>query len=45
VGKDERAAMMEVRSGKKGAGAGPRRMDIHSARGISDNRALIGDEN
>jgi hypothetical protein len=46
TGKDRRVMMMELRSGKKkGAGVGaPRRMHIHSARGISDNGALVGDD-
>jgi hypothetical protein len=37
---------VELRTGKKkGAGVGaPRRMHIHSARGISDNGALVGDD-
>jgi hypothetical protein len=45
-GKDGRAAAVELRSGKKkGAGVGaPGRMHIHSARGISDNGALVGDD-
>jgi hypothetical protein len=43
AGKDGRAAAMELRSGKKkGAGVGaPGRMHIHSARGISNNVALV----
>jgi hypothetical protein len=46
AGKDERAAAVELRSGKtKGAGVGaPGRMHIHSARGISDNGALVGND-
>jgi hypothetical protein len=47
TGKDGRAvAAVELRSGKKkGVGVGaPGRMHIHSARGISDNGALIGDD-
>jgi hypothetical protein len=46
VGKDGRAAAVELRSGKKkGARVGaPGRMHIHSARGISDNGALVGDD-
>jgi hypothetical protein len=46
VGKDEQAAVMELRSGKKkGPGVGaPRRMHIHLARGISDNGGLVGDD-
>jgi hypothetical protein len=45
VGKDGRAAAVTLRSGKnKGAGVGALgRMHIHSARGISDNGALVGD--
>jgi hypothetical protein len=37
---------VELRSGKKkGAGVGaPGWMHIHSARGISDNGALVGDD-
>jgi hypothetical protein len=37
---------MELRSGKKkGTGVGvPRWMHIHSARGISNNAALVGDD-
>jgi hypothetical protein len=37
---------VELRSGKKkGARVGtPGQMHIHSARGISDNRALVGDD-
>jgi hypothetical protein len=44
-GEDGRAAAVELRSRKKkGAGVGaPRRMHIHSARGISNNGALVGD--
>jgi hypothetical protein len=40
-----RAAVVELRLGKKkGAGVGAsRQMHIHSARGISDNGALVGD--
>jgi hypothetical protein len=46
AGKDGRAAAVELRSGKKeGAGVGVSgRMHIHSARGISDNVALVGDD-
>jgi hypothetical protein len=46
MGKDGRAVAVELRSGKKkGAGVGaPGRMHIHSARGISDNGALVGDD-
>jgi hypothetical protein len=46
VGKDGRVAALELRSGKKkGAGVGaPGRMHIQSARGISDNGALVGDD-
>jgi hypothetical protein len=46
AGKDRRAVAVELRSGKKkGAGVGaPGRMHIHSARGISDNGALVGDD-
>jgi hypothetical protein len=46
AGKDGRAAAVELRSGKKkGAGVGaPGRMHIHSARGISNNGALVGDD-
>jgi hypothetical protein len=46
AGKDGRVAAVELRSGKnKGAGVGaPGRMHIHSARGISDNGALVGDD-
>jgi hypothetical protein len=46
AGKDGRAAVVELRSGKKkeaGVGA-PGRMYIHSSRGISDNGALVGDD-
>jgi hypothetical protein len=44
AGKDRRVAAVELRSGKKGAGVGaPGWMHIHSARGISDNGALVGD--
>jgi hypothetical protein len=46
AGKDGWAAVVELRSGKK-KGAGVRvsgRMHIHSARGISDNGALVGDD-
>jgi hypothetical protein len=43
AGKDERAVVVELRLGKK-KGAGSRRMHIHSAKGISDNGALVGDE-
>jgi hypothetical protein len=40
TGKDGWAAAVELRSGKtKGQGSG--RMHIHSARGISDNGALV----
>jgi hypothetical protein len=46
AGKDRRAAAVELRSmEKKGAGVGaPGRMHIHSARSISDNGALVGDD-
>jgi hypothetical protein len=46
TGKDGRAAAVELRSGnKKGAGVGaPGRMHIYSARGISNNGALVGDD-
>jgi hypothetical protein len=45
AGKDGRAAAVELRSGKKGAGVrAPWRMHIHSARDISDNGALVGDD-
>jgi hypothetical protein len=46
AGKDVRAAAVELKSGKKkGAGVGaPGRMNIHSARGISDSGALVGDD-
>jgi hypothetical protein len=46
VGKDGRVAAVELRSGKKkGAGVGALgRMHIHSARGISDNGVLVGDD-
>jgi hypothetical protein len=46
AGKDGRAVAVELRSGKKkGAGVGVSgRMHIHSARGISDNGALVGDD-
>jgi hypothetical protein len=46
AGKDVRAAAVEFRSGKKkGAGVGAAwRMHIHSAKGISDNEALVGDD-
>jgi hypothetical protein len=46
AGKDGRAAAVELRSGKKkGAGVeAPGWMHIHSARGISDNGALVGDD-
>jgi hypothetical protein len=46
TGKDGRAAAVELRSGKnKGVGVGALgRMHIHSARGISDNGALVGDD-
>jgi hypothetical protein len=44
AGKDGRAAAVELRSGKKGAGVGvPRQMHIHSSRGISDDGALVVD--
>jgi hypothetical protein len=45
VGTEGRATEVELRSGKKkGAGVGVLgRMHIHSARGISDNGALVGD--
>jgi hypothetical protein len=38
--------VVDLRSGKKkGAGVGaPGRMHIHSARGISNNGALVGDD-
>jgi hypothetical protein len=44
--KDRQAAAVELTSGKKkGAGVGVLgRMHIHSARGISDNGALVGDD-
>jgi hypothetical protein len=46
VGMDGRAVAVELISGKKkGAGVGaPGRMHIHSARSISDNGALVGDD-
>jgi hypothetical protein len=46
VGKDGRAAAVELRSGKKkGEGVGaPRQMHIHSAMGIYDNGAIVGDD-
>jgi hypothetical protein len=46
AGKDGRAAVVKLRLGKnKGAGVGALgRMHIHSARGISDNGALVGDD-
>jgi hypothetical protein len=56
MGKDGRAAAVELRSfflkrvglrsgKKKGAGVGASgQMHIHSARGISDNGALVGDD-
>jgi hypothetical protein len=46
AGKDGWAVAVELRSGKKkGAGVGVSgRMHIHSARGISDNGALVGDD-
>jgi hypothetical protein len=46
MGKDGRAAAVELRLGKKkGAGVGaPGWMHIHSATGISDNGALVGDD-
>jgi hypothetical protein len=46
AGKDGRAAVVELRSGKKkGVGVGVLgRMHIHSTRGISDNGALVGDD-
>jgi hypothetical protein len=45
AGKDGQAAAVEFRLGKKkGAGVGALgRMHIHSASGISDNGALVGD--
>jgi hypothetical protein len=44
--KDGRAVGVELRLGKKkGVGVGAAgRMHIHSARGISDNGALVGDD-
>jgi hypothetical protein len=44
--KDGRAAAVELRSGKKkGVGVGASgRMHIHSARGISNDGALVGDD-
>jgi hypothetical protein len=44
--KDERAAEVELRSGKKKEArvGAPGRMHIHSARGISDNGALVGND-
>jgi hypothetical protein len=46
AGKDGRAAAVELRlEKKKGAGIGaPGRMHIHSARGIFDNGALVGND-
>jgi hypothetical protein len=46
AGKDGRAAVVERSSGKKKAArvGVPERMHIHSARGISDNGALVGDD-
>jgi hypothetical protein len=46
AGKDGRVAAVELISGKKkGARAGASgQMHIHSARGISDNGALVGDD-
>jgi hypothetical protein len=46
VGKDGRVAAVELRSGKKkGEGVGVLwRMHIHSARGIYENGALVGDD-
>jgi hypothetical protein len=46
AGKDGRAVVVELRSGKKkGVGVGaPLRMHIHSARGISVDGALVGDD-
>jgi hypothetical protein len=46
AGKNERVAAVELRSGKKKwVGVGVLgRMQIHSARGISDNRSLVGDD-
>jgi hypothetical protein len=46
AGKDGRSAAVELRPGKKkGAGVGaPGQMHIHSARGISDDGALVGDD-
>jgi hypothetical protein len=46
AGKDKRAEAVELRSGKKkGEGVGATgRMHIHSARGIYDNGALVGDD-
>jgi hypothetical protein len=46
AGKDGRVAAVELTSGKKkGVGVGaPGRMNIHSARGISDSGALVGDD-
>jgi hypothetical protein len=51
-GEGQASDRVELKSGKKVAGAGPGlglglgpgRMDIHSTRGILDNRALVGDE-
>jgi hypothetical protein len=46
TGKDGRVAAVDFRFGKK-KGAGVEvlgRMHIHSARGISDNGALVGDD-
>jgi hypothetical protein len=46
AGKDGWAAAVELRSGKKkGAGVGALgQMHFDSARGISDNGALVGDD-
>jgi hypothetical protein len=46
AGKDGRAAAVELSRGRRsGAGVGALgRMHIHSARGISDNGALVGDD-
>jgi hypothetical protein len=46
AGKDKRAAAVELRSGKKKwAGVGALgRMHIHSAMGIFDNGALVGND-
>jgi hypothetical protein len=44
VGKDGRAAAVELRLGKKKKGSGSGQMHIHSTRGISDNGVLVSDE-